>query len=127
MSKTRVYPNRATAICSKNLTHLSDDVTFNGSSPGTWIGGKRTIWVNEPGSWVPHWCIVVCMRTNIDLDDELVAEAQRLTGIETKKAVVHEALQFLVGAKKRKSLLDLRGKIEFATGYDYKALRERRR
>lgn len=68
-----------------------------------------------------------CMRTNIELDDELVEEAQRLTGIGTKKDVVHEALRFLVQSRKRKSLRDLRGKIEFAPGYDYKALREARR
>lgn len=67
------------------------------------------------------------MRTNIDLDDRLVKEAQRLTGIETKKDVVNEALRLLVHTKQRKSLRDLRGRIEFAPGYDYKALREERR
>lgn len=67
------------------------------------------------------------MRTNIDLDEELVKEAQRLTGIGTKKDVVHEALRLLVRSQRRKSLRDLRGKIEFAPGYDYKALREQRR
>lgn len=72
------------------------------------------------------WCIVVCMRTNIDLDDRLVQEAQRLTGIDTKKEVVNEALRLLVQSKKRKSLRNLRGRIEFAPGYDYKALREER-
>ncbi|HUT99978.1 MAG TPA: type II toxin-antitoxin system VapB family antitoxin [Myxococcota bacterium] len=64
------------------------------------------------------------MRTNIDLDAELVDEAARLTGINTKKELVHEALRLLVAMKKRKSLLDLRGKIAFAEGYDYKATRE---
>lgn len=67
------------------------------------------------------------MRTNIDLDDRLVKEAQRLTGIDTKKDVVHEALRLLVQNRKRKSLRDLRGKIDFAPGYDYKALRAERR
>jgi Arc/MetJ family transcription regulator len=67
------------------------------------------------------------MRTNIDLDEELVKEAQRLTGIGTKKDVVHEALRLLVRNQRRKSLRDLRGEIEFAPGYDYKALREGRR
>jgi len=66
------------------------------------------------------------MRTNIVLDDELVAEASRVTGIKTKKDLVHEALRVLVATRKRKSLLDLRGKIEFAPGYDHKALREGR-
>lgn len=64
------------------------------------------------------------MRTNIVLDDDLMAEATRLTGIKTKKDLVHEALRVLIATRKRKSLLDLRGKIEFAPGYDHKALRE---
>ncbi len=63
------------------------------------------------------------MRTNIVLDDDLVAEAARLTGIKVKKDLVHEALRVLVETRKRKSLLDLKGRIEFAPGYDYKALR----
>jgi len=66
------------------------------------------------------------MRTNIVLDDDLVAEAARLSGIRTKKDLVHEALRFFIAAKRRKSLLDLAGKIEFAPGYDYKALRQDR-
>jgi len=63
------------------------------------------------------------MRTNIVLDDELVGEASRITGIKTKKDLVDEALRVFIASKKRKNLLDLRGKIEFAPGYDYKALR----
>lgn len=63
------------------------------------------------------------MRTNIVLDDDLVAEAARLSGIRTKKALVHEALRVFIATKKRKSLLDLAGRIELAPGYDYKALR----
>jgi Arc/MetJ family transcription regulator len=66
------------------------------------------------------------MRTNINLDDKLLAEAARLSGIKTKKDLVHEALRVLIATRKRKSLLDLQGKIEFAPGYDHKALREDR-
>jgi Arc/MetJ family transcription regulator len=66
------------------------------------------------------------MRTNIVLDDELVAEASRLSGIKTKKDLVHEALRVFIASKKRKSLLDLAGKIQLAPGYDYKALRNDR-
>jgi Arc/MetJ family transcription regulator len=65
------------------------------------------------------------MRTNIVLDDGLLAEAARLSGIKTKKELVQEALRVFIATKKRKSLLDLRGKIELAPGYDYKALRSR--
>ena len=35
------------------------------------------------------------MRTNIDLDDTLVSEAMKVTGLSTKKAVVEEALRRL--------------------------------
>ncbi len=66
------------------------------------------------------------MRTNIVLDDKLVAEAQRLTGITTKRALVDEALRVLIATRKRRSLLELEGKIRFAEDYDYKALREDR-
>lgn len=63
------------------------------------------------------------MRTNIVLDDDLVEEAAQLTGIKTKKDLVHEALRVLISTHRRKSLLDLAGKIQLAPGYDYKALR----
>jgi Arc/MetJ family transcription regulator len=66
------------------------------------------------------------MRTNIVLDDELVAEAARLSGIKTKRELVHEALRTFVESHKRKSLLGLVGKVELAPEYDYKRLRDRR-
>jgi Arc/MetJ family transcription regulator len=36
------------------------------------------------------------MRTNIVLDDKLIERAQKLTGIKTKREVVHEALRLLI-------------------------------
>ena len=36
------------------------------------------------------------MRTNIVIDDQLLADAQRITGLKTKKAVVEEALKLMV-------------------------------
>ena len=64
------------------------------------------------------------MRTNIVLDDNLVKEAIKLSGIKTKKELIHLALKEFVENKRRLNLLDLEGKIEFAEGYDYKKLRE---
>lgn len=63
------------------------------------------------------------MRTNIVLDDKLVDEAKKLTGIRTKVKLVDTALRELVRSRKRISLLELEGKIRFAPGYDYKKLR----
>jgi Arc/MetJ family transcription regulator len=66
----------------------------------------------------------MCMRTNIDIDEELIAEAARLTGIKTKKELVHQALKTLIESKGRRSLLELVGKVELDPDYDYKAARE---
>lgn len=63
------------------------------------------------------------MRLKLNLDDGLVAEAVRVSGITDLQALIREALHVLITKKRRKSLLDLRGKIEFAPGYDYKQLR----
>lgn len=50
------------------------------------------------------------MRTNIDLDDMLVSDAMRATGLSTKKAVVEEALRRLVTAAHRKAAIrDMHG------------------
>ena len=65
----------------------------------------------------------MCMRTNIILDDELLDEAKKVTGIKTKKALVHEALRVLVQVHRRKRLSDLKGRIKFRPGYDHKKLR----
>ena len=53
------------------------------------------------------------MRTNIVIDDELMAEAMRLTGITTKRDVVEEALRVLVRTTQQKNILALRGKIQW--------------
>ena len=63
-------------------------------------------------------------NTSIVLDEALLAEASRVSGIDEKERLVQEALLAFIDSKRRKSLLDLQGKIEFAPGYDYKALRE---
>ncbi|HEY3119401.1 MAG TPA: type II toxin-antitoxin system VapB family antitoxin [Vicinamibacteria bacterium] len=63
------------------------------------------------------------MRTNIVLDDDLVAAAFGVSGARTKKQLVDEALRELVRVRRRKSLLDLKGRIRFAKGYDHRKLR----
>jgi Arc/MetJ family transcription regulator len=56
---------------------------------------------------VYSWCM---SRTNIDLDDDLVAEVMRRFGVSTKKEAVDLALRRLVGVPlNREFLLDLEG------------------
>lgn len=63
------------------------------------------------------------MRTNIEIDRELLLEAKKYTKLPTMKAVINEGLKVLVMLGKRKSLFELQSKIKFAPGYDYKSLR----
>jgi Arc/MetJ family transcription regulator len=50
------------------------------------------------------------MRTNIEIDDKLIAQAIRLTGLPTKRAVVEEGLRLLVQVRKQANALKkLRG------------------
>jgi len=49
------------------------------------------------------------MRTNIEIDDKLMAQAMRATGAPTKKAAVEEALRMLVRTKSQASIRKLRG------------------
>ena len=44
-------------------------------------------------------CIVGVVRTNIELDDELVAEVMRRYGVSTKRQAVDLALRRLVGVR----------------------------
>ena len=66
------------------------------------------------------------MRTNIVLDDGLVGEALKLSGAKTKRELIHRALEEFVENRRRLNLLELEGKIKFATRYDHKSLREGR-
>jgi hypothetical protein len=63
------------------------------------------------------------MRTNIDLNDELVAEAMRATGARTKREVVERALVELVARNRRPSIAGLLGLGGIDPGYDHKATR----
>lgn len=66
------------------------------------------------------------MRTNVVIDDKLMEQAMRVSGLSTKKDVVDRALQEFVQRHTRKDLSELRGKIQFCDNYDYKALRKER-
>lgn len=65
------------------------------------------------------------MRTNIDLDERLVAEAFRHVQVKTKKELVHLALAELVAQHRRRDLRELKGAGGIRADYDHKTLRER--
>jgi len=53
------------------------------------------------------------MRTNVVIDDDLMEEALKVSGLNTKKDAVHEGLKLLVQRKKQESIKDLRGKLRW--------------
>jgi Arc/MetJ family transcription regulator len=54
-----------------------------------------------------------CMRTNIEIDDEVMRETQRLTGVKTKREAVDLALRELVARHRRLGILELRGRVHW--------------
>ncbi len=58
------------------------------------------------------------MRTNIEIDDALLSEAQELARTPTKKATVEYALRELVRRKERRRVLELRGNVEWEGDLD---------
>ena len=63
------------------------------------------------------------MRTNIELDQDLVQEAQQLSRIKTKRALIHQALLEFVAHRRQLDLRELEGADLLDPAYDYKALR----
>lgn len=53
------------------------------------------------------------MRTNIDIDDQVLKEVQALTGAKTKREAVDLALRELVARYRRLGLLKLKGKVRW--------------
>jgi Arc/MetJ family transcription regulator len=49
------------------------------------------------------------MRTTINLDDELVSEAQRITGMKERTALIHEGLKALIERESARRLARLGG------------------
>ena len=56
-----------------------------------------------PGIFIDHnlytKCIIRCMRTNIDLNDDLLAEVRKYSKSKNKRAIVEEALTAYVALK----------------------------
>ena len=58
------------------------------------------------------------MRTNIDIDNKLMNEAIKVSGLKTKKATVELGLQTLVRLKKQEGIKRFRGQLEWTGNLD---------
>ena len=62
--------------------------------------------------------IHIHMRTNIDIDDDLMEEAMRRSGAATKRAAVEEGLRLLIQTRRQGGLRKLRGKVHWQGDLD---------
>jgi Arc/MetJ family transcription regulator len=53
------------------------------------------------------------MRTNIDIDDDLMREAMRVSGAATKRAAVEQGLRLLIDVRGQRAIRRLRGKVKW--------------
>ena len=58
------------------------------------------------------------MRTNIVIDDQLMRETLRATGLKTKREAVELGLRTLVRLKKQAGIRQLRGKLDWQGDLD---------
>ena len=58
------------------------------------------------------------MRTNVVIDDELMSQAMKYTGLKTKRAVIEEALRTLIRLKSQEQVRTLRGKLPWEGDLD---------
>ena len=58
------------------------------------------------------------MRTNIEIDDELIQQALRVSGLKTKRAVVEAGLRMLLRLKSQEDILGLVGKVHWEGNLD---------
>ena len=58
------------------------------------------------------------MRTNIVIDDQLMNDALKLSGLHTKKEAVEEGLKLLIKYKKQENIKNFRGKLKWEGDLD---------
>jgi Arc/MetJ family transcription regulator len=54
-------------------------------------------------------CILICMRTTLNIDDRAIKKASELTGIKAKTTLVRLGLEALIARESAKRLADLGG------------------
>jgi len=66
------------------------------------------------------------MATNLNIDQDLLKEAQRLGNQRTKRETVNDALEEYIQRRKQKEILNFFGQVDFDPKYDYKKGRSAR-
>jgi Arc/MetJ family transcription regulator len=58
------------------------------------------------------------MRTNIVIDDELMKQVMKLTGLKTKREAVEQGLKTLLRLKQQEQIRQFRGKLPWEGNLD---------
>ena len=58
------------------------------------------------------------MRTNIEIDDELMDEAQKAGGYKTKRAAVEAGLRLILRVRSQSKIRKLRGRLKWEGDLD---------
>jgi len=58
------------------------------------------------------------MRTNIEIDDDLIRDAMRLSGLKTKRSAVEEGLRLLIRLKRQGEVRSLFGQVRWKGDLD---------
>jgi Arc/MetJ family transcription regulator len=58
------------------------------------------------------------MRTNVVVDDHLMASALKASGLKTKKGAIEEGLKLLVQVQSQKAIKNFRGKLKWSGNLD---------
>lgn len=58
------------------------------------------------------------MRTNIEIDDKLMNDALKVTGVKTKKEAVEIGLKTLIRLKKQENIKNFRGELKWTGDLD---------
>jgi len=75
-------------------------------------------------------CRLLCkelhMATNLAIDPDLLDRALEVSGERTKRATVTKALEEFIARRQQRKVLELMGKLEWDTSFNYKAERSRK-
>ena len=65
------------------------------------------------------------MATNLQIDDGLLAKAQRVGQLRTKRETVNEALREYIERREQARIVEAFGTVDYDPDYDYKKQRKR--
>ncbi len=68
--------------------------------------------------YLPFIHTEMIVRTNIVIDDDLMADALKATGLNTKKEAVEEGLKLLIKRNSQQEIRKLRGKLKWEGNLD---------